>query len=459
MPGDLVAPRRRVRVLEVGHEAAGARVQRVDDELAIGRAGDLDAPVGVVGPRRRDAPVGLADVARLGQEVERPAAPQRLVALAARGEQLAAPRAEAVVEPRDERDRVGGEDLAVRERSSSRGSTRSPRSRPRPQRRARVRTVEDLHGVQRPGPRGRAPAGGSAPGSGSRCSPVATRSAPVARRLRALRSPSSAAVSGFSTLYVPADPQHSSHSAGSHERDVADRAQERARRVAHALRVREVAGVVVGDRRRPLAGGRRRAAGRGRRGTPLTSTTRAARRSAARLLGLAGEEQPVLAHPRAAPGGVRDDRVDVVGEGVEVAPRERAGLVGRAGVQRQRRRSSPAPRGTTVSTPLRARTRSVAQPMSGREHLLRAAGQQRHARAARALARGAPRAAAGRGAAGRAAGAASRPGTPGRTRHGPGRASRPSRAAVRKRRGWGRVRRTSARRARSAGPRWRRSSA
>ena len=76
--------------------------------------GDLDAPVGVVGPRRRDPPVGLADVARLGQEVERPAAPQRVAALAAGGEQLAAPRAEAVVQLGDEGDRVGGEDLRAR---------------------------------------------------------------------------------------------------------------------------------------------------------------------------------------------------------------------------------------------------------------------------------------------------------------------------------------------------------
>ena len=61
---DLVAPGRRVRVLEVGHEALGAAVERVDDELAVGRAGDLRPPVLVVGPRRRDLPVAVADLLR-----------------------------------------------------------------------------------------------------------------------------------------------------------------------------------------------------------------------------------------------------------------------------------------------------------------------------------------------------------------------------------------------------------
>ena len=52
---DDVGPRRRQRVLEVGHEPARARVQRVDDHLAVDRAGDLDAPV-LQGRRRRPRP-------------------------------------------------------------------------------------------------------------------------------------------------------------------------------------------------------------------------------------------------------------------------------------------------------------------------------------------------------------------------------------------------------------------
>src|SRR5581483_11670635 len=44
LPVDQVGPGRRVRVLEVGHEHVGAAVQRVDEHLAVDRAGDLDAP-------------------------------------------------------------------------------------------------------------------------------------------------------------------------------------------------------------------------------------------------------------------------------------------------------------------------------------------------------------------------------------------------------------------------------
>ena len=49
---DHVGPGGRVRVLEVRHEPARARVERVDDHLARGRPGDLDAPV----LQRRRAP-------------------------------------------------------------------------------------------------------------------------------------------------------------------------------------------------------------------------------------------------------------------------------------------------------------------------------------------------------------------------------------------------------------------
>jgi hypothetical protein len=64
-----VPPGRRVRVLEVGHEHARARVERVDDHLPVGRPGDLDAPVEQVRRNRIDHPVGLAEIARFGQEV------------------------------------------------------------------------------------------------------------------------------------------------------------------------------------------------------------------------------------------------------------------------------------------------------------------------------------------------------------------------------------------------------
>ena len=74
MTADDVQPGGRVGVLEVGHEAAGTRVQGVDDHLPVDRPGDLDAPVAEVMRRWLDLPLALADLAGLGQEVERGAA-------------------------------------------------------------------------------------------------------------------------------------------------------------------------------------------------------------------------------------------------------------------------------------------------------------------------------------------------------------------------------------------------
>jgi len=69
LPLDLVAPRGGVRVLEVGHEGLRARVQRVDDHLAVDGAGDLDAAVEEVARERGDLPVSGADVRGGGEEV------------------------------------------------------------------------------------------------------------------------------------------------------------------------------------------------------------------------------------------------------------------------------------------------------------------------------------------------------------------------------------------------------
>ena len=52
---DQVLPGRRVGVLEVGHEDLGAGVERVDDHLAVDRAGDLDPAILQIGGNRRDA--------------------------------------------------------------------------------------------------------------------------------------------------------------------------------------------------------------------------------------------------------------------------------------------------------------------------------------------------------------------------------------------------------------------
>ncbi len=83
-----VVPGRRERVLAVRHENFRARVQRVDHHLAIGRAGDLDAPVLQVGGNARDAPLRLAHFGGLGQEIGEHAIVQALLQGRARRQQL-----------------------------------------------------------------------------------------------------------------------------------------------------------------------------------------------------------------------------------------------------------------------------------------------------------------------------------------------------------------------------------
>ena len=55
---DDVLPRRRKRVFKVSHEHFRARIERVDEHLAIDRTGDFDAAVLEVGRRSADLPVG-----------------------------------------------------------------------------------------------------------------------------------------------------------------------------------------------------------------------------------------------------------------------------------------------------------------------------------------------------------------------------------------------------------------
>ena len=58
---DHVGEHRRGGVLEIGHEHLRAGIERVDDHLAVDRAGDLDPAVEEVGGDRRDLPVAFAD--------------------------------------------------------------------------------------------------------------------------------------------------------------------------------------------------------------------------------------------------------------------------------------------------------------------------------------------------------------------------------------------------------------
>ena len=66
---DHVFPRRAIGVLKVGHEGAGTAVQRIDDHLPVGRAGDFSAPILDVERQCGHHPVAVADVFRFGQEI------------------------------------------------------------------------------------------------------------------------------------------------------------------------------------------------------------------------------------------------------------------------------------------------------------------------------------------------------------------------------------------------------
>ena len=113
LAADHVVPERGVGVLEVGQPDLGARVERVDRHLPVGRAGDLDPAVHQAGRGRRDPPARvLADVgwSRAGSRACRPpTAPPggRRRASSSSG----AARAELALESGHEGQRLGREDL------------------------------------------------------------------------------------------------------------------------------------------------------------------------------------------------------------------------------------------------------------------------------------------------------------------------------------------------------------
>ena len=66
---DVVRPGRRIGILEIRHEDVGAGIERVDDHLAVDRAGDLDAAVMQIGWDRRDPPgIVIADMFGLARK-------------------------------------------------------------------------------------------------------------------------------------------------------------------------------------------------------------------------------------------------------------------------------------------------------------------------------------------------------------------------------------------------------
>ncbi len=110
---DVVVPARRVRVLEVRHEDARARVERVDDHLAVDGAGDLDAAILDVGGDARAGPVAVAHRARLREEVGQLAGVELRLPLRAHRQELGPARPERALQLRGERDRLGGQDPCV----------------------------------------------------------------------------------------------------------------------------------------------------------------------------------------------------------------------------------------------------------------------------------------------------------------------------------------------------------
>ena len=108
---DQLVPYRRGGVLEIGHENFGARIERVDDHLGVGRAGDLDPAVLEVGRDAGDGPFALADVARLLEEIGQIARIELRLPLEPPGEQRLAPLVEAFVKLGEEVERVFGQDL------------------------------------------------------------------------------------------------------------------------------------------------------------------------------------------------------------------------------------------------------------------------------------------------------------------------------------------------------------
>src|SRR5206468_2910778 len=107
---DDVPPRGRVRVLEIGHEHLGARVQGIDHHLPIGRPGDLDLSIVQVRGKRSNLPRPLTDRGRLRKEFEHVAAIDPNLALCAAMQEILTRPIEVAMQVREERESFAGED-------------------------------------------------------------------------------------------------------------------------------------------------------------------------------------------------------------------------------------------------------------------------------------------------------------------------------------------------------------
>jgi hypothetical protein len=96
-----------VRILEIGHETARLRIQRVDEHLAIDGSGDFDAAIGKVARHFGDAPIAAADASRLRQEIGKLALIELDLPLFPSEEQRLAPLVEFALKGRHELQGVG----------------------------------------------------------------------------------------------------------------------------------------------------------------------------------------------------------------------------------------------------------------------------------------------------------------------------------------------------------------
>ena len=118
---DQVVPRRRVGVLEIGHENLRAGVQRVDDHLAVHGPGNLHAAVENVGGQRRHASTSASRICFcFGEKVGLLAGIEPLLPLLARVEQRFAPLVERALQVDDKGDRLRRQDLGIAARCMGR---------------------------------------------------------------------------------------------------------------------------------------------------------------------------------------------------------------------------------------------------------------------------------------------------------------------------------------------------
>ena len=113
LPGHQILPGRRGGILEVRHEHVGARVERVDDHLAIDGTGDLDRAFQEIAGSRRYLPIALADRGRFREKTERLATGPALASRRPGREELREPGTERAHQAGSEPERGRRENLFV----------------------------------------------------------------------------------------------------------------------------------------------------------------------------------------------------------------------------------------------------------------------------------------------------------------------------------------------------------